>query len=392
MTNGKWPELPKQRPGSLSGLRVLDLCVAGPGPFCTLVLGSYGADVIHVSRTGAIDPTTESSHHNCDKRSLRVDLKSAAGKQIIKELAAAADVVMEGFRPGVMERLGLGPDVLMAANPRLLYVRMTGFGQSGAYAGEPGHDINYIAIGGALSLVGREQPTPPMMLLGDFASGSLVAAINILNGLRDRDAKGVGGVIDTNIADGAAMLVHSLLHAAPREGGVGLKQLIDGTAPFYRTYKCADGKWFSVGAIEPKFYANLLRETGLADNPVMRRQYDKAAWPEIAEIFEHRFAEKTRAEWTELLVHKEACAFPVLEPGEMADDPHMAERETATRRDGESHVARAGRYVGEPATQFGKPCVAGEHTDSILAAIGYDDASIQRMHAEGAVEGLQGAA
>lgn len=388
MTNGKWPVLAQQRPGSLSGLRVLDLCVAGPGPFCTLILGSYGADVIHVSRTGKIDPTTESSHHNCDKRSLRVDLKTPAGLQIVKELAAAADVIIEGFRPGVMERLGLGPDALLEANPKLVYVRMTGWGQTGAYASEPGHDINYIAIGGALSLIGRDQPTPPMMLLGDFASGSLVAALNIMSALRDRDITGTGKVLDTNIADGAAMLVHSLLHAAPREGGVGLKQLIDGTAPFYRTYKCADGKWFSVGAIEHKFYKNLLRELGLSEDPVATRQYDKAAWPQIAAILEARFAEKTRAEWTDLLVHKEACAFPVLEPGEMADNPHLAERGTATRHGGEGHVARAGRYVGEPATHFGKACDFGEHTDSILAALGYDEAGIRQLHAQGAVEGL----
>lgn len=388
MTEGNWPAPATERPGPLSGVRILDLTVSGPGPYCTLILGSYGADVIHVSRAGKLDPTTDSTHHSCDKRSIRIDLKAPAGVKIVRQLAASADILLEGFRPGVMERLGLGPDILMEGNPRLVYVRMTGFGQTGAYAGEPGHDINYIGIGGALSAVGRDQPTPPMQLLGDFAAGSFVAAINIFAALRDRDVRGVGGVIDTNIADGAAMLVHSLLHASPRAGGVGIKELLDGTAPFYRTYRCADDKWFSVGAIEPKFYANLLRGLDLADDPVAKRQYDEAVWPEIAEIFEKRFAERTRAEWSERLVHIEACAFPVLVPAELADDPHLAERETATRRNGQGHVARAGRYVGEPATQFGPTCRTGEHTDSILAGIGYDDAGIAQLHAQGAVQGM----
>lgn len=387
MTTGSWP-LPHNgnADGTLQGLRVLDLCVAGPGPFATLILAGYGADVIHVSRAGKQDPTTESSHHNGGKRSICVDLKSPAGRDIVLKLAAAADVVLEGFRPGVVERLGIGPDVLMEANPRLVYVRMTGWGQSGPYANEPGHDINYIGVGGALSVIGIDQPIPPLALLGDFSSGSLTTIISILAALRQRDQTGVGGVLDCNIADGAAMLMHSMVSAKPR-GSVPMRELLNGSTPFYRTYRCADGKWVSVGCIEPKFYANMIRLMGLGDDPVAVRQYDQKLWPELAKVLADRFLTKTREEWTELLALAETCVFPVVEPGELADNPHMAARRSAIRKDGRVHVARAGRFVGQPAVHFDEPCAMGTHTDAVLSEIGYDAGQIAQLHEEGVANG-----
>ena len=387
MTTGHWPKpRGESADGTLRGLKVLDLCVAGPGPFCTLILASYGADVIHVSRAGKQDPTTESSHHNGGKRSICVDLKSPEGKEIVLKLAAAADVVLEGFRPGVVERLGLGPDVMMAANPRRLYVRMTGWGQSGPYAGEPGHDINYIGVGGALSVIGIDQPVPPLALLGDFSSGSLTTIITILTALRQRDQTGVGGVLDCNITDGAAMLMHSMVSARPR-GGIPMRELLNGSTPFYRTYKCADGKWVSVGCIEPKFYGNMIRLMGLGDDPVAVRQYDQSLWPELAKVLGDRFLTKTRAEWTELLALAETCVFPVVEPGELADNPHLAARHTAEHKGGRVHVARAGRFVGQPPVHFGDACEMGTHTDAVLGEIGYDAGQIAALHEGGVVNG-----
>lgn len=385
----EWPsgsENPNTEDG-LAGTRILDLCTAGPGPFCTLILAAYGADVIHVARPGKPDLTTDSSHHNSGKRSIRLDLKSDEGRRIIRTLARGADVLIEGFRPGVMERLGFGPDDMMRENSRLIYVRMTGWGQTGPYAMQPGHDINYIGVGGALSLIGGDQPMPPMALLGDYSAGSLMAAINILTALRQRDLTGAGAVLDTNIADGAAMLLHSLVAAKPRQGGVPMRDLLNGTAPFYRTYRCADGKWFSVGAIEPKFYKNLLACLDLQDNPIVDRQYDRKAWLEIGDVLTHTFAQRTRDEWTARLSLHETCAFPVIEPDELPEQPHIAARGTAYRAGGRVHVTRAGRAAGEAITRFPEPCETGAHTDLVLSALGYSAEMIDRLHAQGTVDG-----
>ncbi|WIW89500.1 CaiB/BaiF CoA-transferase family protein [Sphingobium sp. V4] len=388
MSETNWPaSTRKTGGGGLDGVRVLDLCVAGPGPFCTLILAGFGADVIHVSRTGRPDLTTESSHHNCGKRSVRINLKSDEGKALVRRLSAGADVIMEGFRPGVMERLGLGPDELMKANPGLIYVRMTGWGQTGPYAGEPGHDINYIGVGGALSQIGIDQPIPPLALLGDFSAGSLVAAINILSALRERDRTGAGAVIDTNIADGAAMLVHSLVAAKPRESGIHMRELLNGTAPFYRTYQCADDKWISVGCIEPKFYTNMLHRLGLADHSALQNQYDRSHWPDMKIVLSETFRSRTRDDWTQLLSLHETCVFPVLEPTELAGNEHLANRKTAVEIDGRVHVARAGRHIGQDPVIFKDPCVMGEHTDDVLREMGYSSHEIAALHEHGAIDG-----
>lgn len=388
---GSWPSPDVSRPsGPLGGVRILDLSAMGPGPFGTMLLAAFGADVIHVGRAGKGDPAADASHQNSGKRSILLDLKAEEGRQIVRQLAQDADIMIEGFRPGVMERLGLGPDEMLAANPRLLYARITGWGQTGPYAKMTGHDINYIAISGALSLIGRDEPTPPLALVGDYASGGMMMVITLLSALRQRDADGVGQVLDCAIVDGAAMLLHGALATAAKGRRPTSVELLNGSAPFYRAYRCGDGKWFSVGAIEAKFYANLIRTIGLADEPIMARQYDMNAWPAMSERMAAKFAERSRAEWAELLMDAEACAFPVIELGELADEPHLAARGVAYREDGQTRTARAGRVMGEAAVRIAAAPAPGHDTVAVLAALGHSPEQIVAMLAAGAAAAQPG--
>lgn len=308
----------------LTGIRVLDLSALGPGPFASMLLAAHGADVLRVERPGGSGIDTGYFHHG--KRGVAIDLKSPEGRALVARLASGADVLVESNRPGVMERLGLGPDELLAANPRLIYVRLTGWGNDGPVAGEAGHDIDYIALAGALAAMGGDTPAPPLALIGDFAGGSLFAVIGTLLALWQRERTGAGQVVDAAIVDGVTSLMWSTLSRARRgDHGPRGTNLTDGGRPYYRTYRCADDRFFAVGAIEPRFYAELLKILGLnGESP--DGQEDRAGWPALTERIADVFATRTREEWTEVFAGSDACGAPVLEIGEAPDHPHLRER------------------------------------------------------------------
>ena len=297
-------------PGPLCGVRVLDLSALGPGPFCSMLLADFGADVLTVERPGAaaFDP---SKYLGRGKRSAIVDLRAPRGPEVIARLAEQADVLLESNRPGTLERRGLGPDELCARNPRLIYTRLTGWGQDGPYADRAGHDINYIAIAGSLGVIGSEEPVPPLAMLGDLAGGSLVTAFGIVTALFERTVTGRGQVIDAAIADGAALLNSTWL--AEINAGIWAgrgRHLLSGVSPFYGAYACADGGYFAVGAIEGKFYEQFLDALGL-DEINRATQMDPGTWPELKARVAEVFATKPREHWTEAFAGIDGCGTPV---------------------------------------------------------------------------------
>jgi alpha-methylacyl-CoA racemase len=334
--------------GPLSGLRVLEFAGIGPGPHVAMLLADLGAEVVRVDRPGArpTNPVVERARHR-----LALDLKSEDGRAQVLAAAANADVLIEGFRPGVMERLGLGPDVLLAANPRLVYARMTGWGQEGPLAQAAGHDINYIAITGALAAVGKpgETATPPQNLVGDFGGGSMYCAFGIMAALYERERSGKGQVVDAAIVDGATSLmsfffgVRNVPHLSTERG----KGMLGGAAHFYRCFTCADGKEISLGSIEPQFYAEMLTRAG-APEELAQAQMNPANWDAYAEQLVALFATKTQAEWCELLEGTDACFAPVLGIEEAREHPHMKARGAYVEHDGLWHTAPAPRFSRTP--------------------------------------------
>lgn len=310
----------------LEGIKVLDLSALGPGPFATMLLADHGADVLQIVRPGP--SVAETEYLSIKKNELCIDLKNAAGRELVRTLAAGSDVFVEGFRPGVMERLGLGPADLHAVNEGLIYVRLTGWGQDGPAASTAGHDINYLAMAGALAAIGADQPVPPLALVGDFAGGGLFAVIGTLLALLQRGNTGKGQVVDVAIVDGVSTLMWSTL-ARTLKGEVGPRgtNLLDGGAPFYRAYRCSDGEFFAVGAIEPKFFLNCLKLLGLPAE-LAERQYDRDHWAEMAQTFARTFALRSREEWTAVFDGADACGSPVLTISESAADPHLVGRGT----------------------------------------------------------------
>jgi len=334
--------------GPLDGLRVIEFAGIGPGPHVAMLLADLGAQVVRIERPGTAiaNPVVERARHRAS-----VDLKSEEGKSFCKDAAEKADVLIEGFRPGVMERLGLGPEELAAANPRLVYARMTGWGQDGPLAHAAGHDINYIALTGALSAVGRkgELPVPPQNLIGDFGGGSMYCAFGIMAALYERERSGKGQVVDAAIVDGATSLMSFFAGAAGRpflstERGKGM---LGGAAHFYRCFACKDGKEISLGAIEPQFYAELLEKAG-APAELREGQMDPAVWGEHAEKLAALFKTRTRAEWAELLEGSDACFAPVLDLEEVREHPHMKARGAHVEHGGEWHTAPAPRFGRTP--------------------------------------------
>jgi alpha-methylacyl-CoA racemase len=323
------PDLPNRR-GPLAGVRVLDLSGLGPAPFATMMLADFGASILSVRRPDPMpfDPAVAMSR---GKDVIGLDLRSAEGQAVARRLADKVDVLVEGFRPGVMERLGLGPEPLLASNPALIYARLTGWGQSGPFARRAGHDINYLAISGTLGQIGADRPTAPPAFLGDLANGSYPLVIGVLLALVERQRTGHGQVVDAAIVDGAAYMLGAMF--GERELGLWdgdlRHSLLGGEAPFYGTYLCADGRWFSVGSIEPKFYATLLLLLGLTDvDPSPRAQMDVTAWPALRARIAAVFASRTQAEWTAVFAQHEVCAEPVLALDEVAAHPHLAARGT----------------------------------------------------------------
>ncbi|MBH1938205.1 CoA transferase [Streptomyces sp. AV19] len=356
--------------GPLTGLRVVELAGIGPGPFAAMLLGDLGADVVRVDRPGGpglgIDPRHDVTNRN--KRSVLVDLKGDGGAETVLDLVGRADVLLEGYRPGVAERLGVGPEACLARNPRLVYGRMTGWGQDGPLAGAAGHDIGYIAVTGALGLAGEADGPPyaPANLLGDYAGGSLYLVVGILAALRHARTTGTGQVVDAAIVDGTAHLtamLHGMLAAGSWQDRRGAN-LLDGGAPFYGTYATADGGHMAVGALEPRFYAEFARLLDLPGEVAAARD-DPGRWGELRGAVADRFARRTRAEWTEVFEGSDACVAPVLSLREAADHPHLAARATFTRHDGTVQPAPAPRFSATPAGLRRPPARPGAHTAEV---------------------------
>ncbi|WP_077800985.1 CaiB/BaiF CoA-transferase family protein [Streptomyces sp. JHA26] len=349
--------------GPLDGVRVVELAAIGPGPFAAMLLADLGADVVRVDRPGgpglAIDPARDVTNRN--KRSVIVDLKAPDGPAHVLDLAERADVLIEGYRPGVAERLGVGPADCHARNPRLVYGRMTGWGQDGPLARRAGHDIGYIALTGTLGMTGAPDGPPafPANLLGDYAGGSLYLAVGILAALHHARATGTGQVVDAAIVDGAAHLsamIHGMLAAGAWQDRRG-SNLLDGGAPFYGTYETADGGYMAVGALEPQFYAEFLQRLG-ARGEVPARE-DTARWGELRETIAARFKARTRDEWTAVFTDSDACVAPVLSLREAPHHPHLAARGTFTDHGGITQPAPAPRFSATPTTVRTGPALPG---------------------------------
>ncbi|PZN92845.1 MAG: carnitine dehydratase [Alphaproteobacteria bacterium] len=332
--------------GPLSGLRIIELAGIGPGPFAAMMLADHGAEVIRIDRPGArIDPRDPLLR---SRRLIGLDLKSPEGKARVRELVKSADGLIEGFRPGVTERLGLGPDVLLADNPRLVYGRMTGWGQTGPYAQAAGHDINYIALAGALHTYGRagEKPTPPINMVGDFGGGGMMLAFGMVSALLHAQKTGQGQVIDTAMTDGAAVLMSMIWGF--RANGIWSDDrgtnLLDTGAHMYDTYETGDGKWISIGSLEPQFYAELRRLAGLAEDKDFDAQMDRAQWGPLKDRLTALFLTKSRDEWCALMEMTDVCFAPVLSMAEAPTHPHNAARGTFIEVGGVMQPAPAPRY------------------------------------------------
>ncbi|MEU7665652.1 CaiB/BaiF CoA-transferase family protein [Streptomyces lincolnensis] len=355
--------------GPLSGVRVVELAGIGPGPFAAMLLADLGADVVRVDRPGgpglAIDPRFDVTNRN--KRSVLVDLKAPEGPARVLDLAARADILVEGYRPGVAERLGVGPEACHARNPGLVYGRMTGWGQQGPLAERAGHDIAYIALTGTLGMVGEPDrpPAAPANLLGDFAGGSLYLVVGVLAALHHARATGTGQVVDAAIVDGTAHL-SAMLHGMMAAGGWQDRRaanLLDGGCPYYGTYETADGRYMAVGALEPRFYdefVTLLGLTGFAD-----ARKDWTRWGELREAVAARFRSRTRQEWTAVFEGTDACVAPVLSLREAPHHPHLAARGTFTDHGGITQPAPAPRFSATPTTVSGGPALPGADTAEV---------------------------
>ncbi|MCG8965550.1 MULTISPECIES: CaiB/BaiF CoA transferase family protein [Streptomyces] len=355
--------------GPLSGVRVVELAAIGPGPFAAMLLADLGADVVRVDRPGgpglAIDPARDVTNRN--KRSVIVDLKSPDGPARVLDLAERADVLIEGYRPGVAERLGVGPEACHARNPRLVYGRMTGWGQDGPLAQRAGHDIGYIALTGTLGMIGAPDgpPAVPANLLGDYAGGSLYLVVGILAALQHARATGAGQVVDAAIVDGAAHLsamIHGMLGAGAWQDRRG-SNLFDGGAPFYGTYETADGQYMAVGALEPRFYAEFMERLGIPDEAPARE--DMARWGELREAIAARFKARTRDEWTALFTDSDACVAPVLSLREAPHHPHLAARGTFTDHGGITQPAPAPRFSATPTAVRTGPARPGADAEAV---------------------------
>lgn len=361
----------QSRTGPLSGVRVVELAGIGPGPFAAMLLADLGADVVRVDRPGGaglgVDPAYDLTNRN--KRSVLVDLKAADGPDIVLDLVARADVLIEGYRPGVAERLGVGPDACLARNPRLVYGRMTGWGQSGPLAPTAGHDIGYIAVTGTLGMIGPDPdgpPTVPANLVGDYAGGSLYLVIGVLAALRHAREHGEGQVVDAAIVDGTAHLatmIHGMLAAGGWQDRRGVN-LLDGGCPFYGVYATSDGGHMAVGALEQRFYDEFVRLLGIEEETAAAR-HDLAGWPGLRAAVAERFRTRTRAQWTAVFEGTDACVAPVLSLREAPGHPHLAARGTFVEHAGLVQPAPAPRFSATPGTVRTGPVLPGADTDEV---------------------------
>ncbi|HEV3293687.1 MAG TPA: CaiB/BaiF CoA-transferase family protein [Streptosporangiaceae bacterium] len=377
--------------GPLHGVRVIEIASLAPAPFGCMVLADLGADVLRVDRAGGdgldLAPAGPLSR---SRRSIALNLKDPAGIDVLLRLADTADVLVEAFRPGVAERLGFGPDVCAGRNPRLIYARMTGWGQHGPLAGTAGHDIDYIAVAGSLDPIGRagQRPVPPLNLVGDFGGGGMLLAVGVLAALLERERSGLGQVVDAAMVDGSALLASFLygLRAAGAWQDERGTNLLDGGAPFYDTYRTADGRHMAVGALEPKFYAELLARLGL-DPAGLPAQYDRSGWPELRARLTEVFAGRTQADWAAVFDGSDACVAPVVSPADAPDHPHNAARGTFVDVGGLIQPAPAPRFSRTPSGPPVPPVPPGASTGEVLAGLGFTAGEITSLRDQGAVAG-----
>ncbi len=378
--------------GPLDGVRIVELAGIGPSPFAGMMLADAGADIIRIDRSDRASYPPRGEPHidlmNRGRRSVAVDLKHPDGVGLVLRLVERADGLTEGFRPGVAERLGLGPDVCLARNPRLVYGRMTGWGQDGPMATIAGHDIDYIALAGALEPIGRagQPPVPPLNLVGDFGGGGMLLAFGLCAALVSAQRTGKGQVIDAAMVDGAASLMtmtHMFLSHGMWEGGRGTN-LLDTGAHFYEVYETADGKYMGVGAIEPQFYAELIRLLGL-EGEDLPAQMDRESWPKMKIRFAEIFAGRTRDEWEEVFTSSDACVVPVLAPAEAPAHPHNEHRGTFTEIAGVVQPAPAPRFLGTPSSIRRPPPNPGQHGDEALADWGVEAEDVAALRRSGAI-------
>ncbi len=368
--------------GPLHGVRVVEIASLAPAPFGCMVLSDLGADVILVDRVGGGMRLPSPDPLRRGRRSVALNLKDPEAAGVLLRLVESADVLVEGFRPGVAERLGFGPQVCLERNPRLIFARMTGWGQDGPLAQAAGHDIDYIAISGALHPIGRagERPVPPLNLVGDFGGGGMLLAVGVLAALVERAASGRGQVVDAAMVDGSALLtsfLYGLLAAGTWRDERGAN-LLDGAAPFYDTYETADGRHVAVGALEPQFYAELLRRLGIEGDD-LPAQHDTAGWPVLRARLTEVFKQRTRAQWAEIFEGTDACVAPVLTLGEAAGHPHNRARGTFTDVGGVVQPAPAPRFGRTPTARPAPPAEPGSSTDEVLAGIGLTSAEIAAL-------------
>jgi alpha-methylacyl-CoA racemase len=379
--------------GPLAGFTVVEIAGIGPGPFCAMMLADMGAEVLRVDRAENVaggDPANPPADlTNRGRRSIGVDLKNPDGVAVVLDLVERADALIEGFRPGVAERLGIGPDECLARNPKLVYGRMTGWGQDGPLAGAAGHDINYIALAGALDPIGRrgEAPVPPLNLIGDYGGGGMLLAFGVVCGALEAQRSGKGQVVDTAMVDGAAVLMtmtHALRAMGIWEDERGTNMLDTG-AHFYNVYETADGKYVSIGSIEPQFYAELLRLTGL-EGQELPWQHDRLEWPALKERLAAIFKTRTRDEWSELMEGTDVCFAPVLSIPEALEHPHNVDRSTFVEVAGIRQPGPAPRFSRTAPEISSPPPHAGQHTDEILSAVlNFDADRVAKLREAGAI-------
>lgn len=374
--------------GPLQGTRVIELAGIGPGPFCGMMLADMGAEVIRVDRI-----TGESSFRAIDvltrgRRSIAIDLKSSDGREVILRLCEEADAIFEGFRPGVTERLGIGPEDCMARNSRLVYGRMTGWGQDGPMAQAAGHDINYIALAGALHGIGRkgERPVPPLNLVGDFGGGGMLLAFGLVCAMLETQKSGTGQVVDAAMVDGAATLMAMFftMKASGMYSDERGTNLLDGGAHFYDSYETSDGKYISLGSIEPQFYALLVEKAGL-DKEDFSNQMDQGKWSELKANLIELFKTKTRDKWCEIMEGTDICFAPVLSLSEVADHPHNKARATFAELEGMLQPTPAPRYSRSTVSLTHASRMAGEDSRVVLAQVGYDEKRIDQLIEDGVI-------
>ena len=377
--------------GPLSGKRIIEIAGIGPGPFCAMLLSDLGAEVIRVDRASTVAdelPDLPSLDLlNRGRRSIGIDLKDPNGVELVLKLIESSDALIEGFRPGVAERLGIGPEDCLTRNPKLIYGRMTGWGQYGSYSSMAGHDINYIALSGVLGMIGRkdEKPVPPVNLIGDFGGGGMILALGVCAALVEVASSGKGQVIDAAMTDGSALLA-TMVHSFKAMGIWGDRgtNLLDTGAPFYDVFECSDGKFISIGSIEPQFYSELLRITGLdqQENP---KQMDRQSWDEMKSKIASAIKSKSREEWENLMEGTDVCFAPVLTIDEAYDHPHNLERNTFIEVAGVKQPAPAPRFSRTPASITSPPPHPGEHTEEILLDSGFTISEISSLREQNVI-------